>query len=62
MYNIEEFSSAEMQLYEKRFEEGYNISDPRYENWLDIYHPNTKICGSSEDICGMYVLLHTCYS
>lgn len=53
MYIVEEFSPAEIQLYEKRFEEGYDIFDPRYEKWLDS--TNTKIrgtCSSEESTSG----------
>ena len=33
------FSAAEEILYTRRFEEGYDLPDPKYEAWLSIHHP-----------------------
>ena len=29
--------------YQHRFEEGYDIPDPRYEHWLALYHPEANM-------------------
>ena len=29
--------------YQRRFEEGYDIPDPRYQRWLALYHPEAKM-------------------
>ncbi len=34
-----DFSVREHLLFETHYENGYNIPDPRYEQWLDSYHP-----------------------
>ena len=33
------FSAEEDILYARRFEEGYDLIDPKYEHWLSIHHP-----------------------
>ena len=41
------FSSEQVALYEKRYEEKYDIlDDPSYVAWLKIYHPDHKISPS----------------
>ena len=37
---LEEEGDANEQLYQKRFEEGYDIYDEEYTKWLMINHPN----------------------
>ena len=37
---LEEEGDANEQLYQKRFEEGYDIYDEEYAKWLMINHPN----------------------
>ena len=37
--SIEARFSAEEELYTRRFENGYDSSDPKYERWLRIHHP-----------------------
>ena len=37
---LEEEGDANEQLYQKRFEEGYDIYDQEYVKWLMINHPN----------------------
>lgn len=39
--NNKRFTAEEIQLFERRFEEGYNVYiDPRYINWMNSTHPN----------------------
>ena len=33
------FSAEEEKLYSRRFENGYDLYDPRYNQWLGIHHP-----------------------
>ena len=33
------FSVKEVVKYQRQFEEGYDISNPRYESWIRMYHP-----------------------
>ena len=33
------FDPDEITLFQKRFEEGYDVQDERYETWLKMYHP-----------------------
>ena len=41
------FSSEQVALYEKRYEEKYDLlDDPGYVAWLKIYHPDKKISPS----------------
>jgi len=37
---VHSFSTEEIALFQHRFEEGYDIHDDRYEQWLRIYHPD----------------------
>ena len=30
-------------LYARRYEEGYDLPDQKYETWLNIHHPNAEI-------------------
>lgn len=34
-----DFTSKETVKYQRRYEEGYDIPDSRYEQWLTVYHP-----------------------
>ena len=36
------FSSEQEQLFQKRFEEKYDLPDPVYQQWLRINHPTTE--------------------
>ena len=38
--HIYDFSAEEEHLYARRLEEGYGLTDPKYEAWLNIHHPN----------------------
>ena len=40
------FSPDEVELYKKRYEEGYNLDDPSYTAWLKINHP-TEVCSNT---------------
>lgn len=46
------FSPEKVALYERRYEDGYNIADPEYEAWRKLAHPATKSTGdnSSTDL------------
>ncbi len=33
----------EISKFQRRFEEGYDVPDARYEHWLQLYHPETKL-------------------
>lgn len=35
------FDSGEMELYERRYEEGYDVPDKRYEQWVKMYRPKS---------------------
>ena len=50
------FSDDQIALYEKRYQEGYDLPDPQYELWLKENHPGsdtdslkTHVSGSSSD-------------
>lgn len=34
-----DFTVKEIVRYQRRYEEGYDIPDPRYEYWITLYHP-----------------------
>jgi len=38
------FSPEKEVLYQKRFEEGYNVRDPDYITWVKINHPTSDLC------------------
>ena len=44
------FSEEEMIRYQRRFEEGYDIPDERYEMWLKLYHPVVRESTPLEDV------------
>ena len=37
------FSSEQEQLFQKRYEEQYDLPDPVYQQWLRINHPTTEL-------------------
>lgn len=38
------FTTEEFSRFQHQFEEGYNLSiDPRYNQWLEMYHPDTDL-------------------
>ena len=39
-----DFSNEEMDLLAKRYEEGYDLFDGRYNLWLQKYHPADGVC------------------
>ena len=39
-----DFSKEEMDLFAKRYEEGYDLFDERYNLWLQKYHPTDEVC------------------
>ena len=41
------FDADEMELYQKRFEEGYDLPDKRYQRWVKMYHPKHHYSESS---------------
>ena len=43
------FTTEQERLYERRFQEGYDVKDPSYEAWVRINHPgdaNSECCNS----------------
>ena len=40
------FSPEKVELYKKRYEEGYDLDDPSYTAWLKINHP-TEVCSNT---------------
>ena len=40
------FSPDQIELYKKRYEEGYDLNDPGYIAWLKINHP-TEVCSNT---------------
>ena len=40
------FSPDKVELYKKRYEEGYDLDDPSYTAWLKINHP-TEVCSNT---------------
>jgi len=38
-----DFTAEEEKKFEWRFEEGYNLYDPKYLSWLKINHPETTL-------------------
>ena len=43
-----QFTEKEETLYQKRFEEGYDVPDPKYEAWVSLNHPAS--CTSRSDV------------
>ena len=45
-----EFTTEQQQLFQRRYEEGYNLTiDPEYVKWLKFHHPESCLpCDSSE--------------
>ena len=44
---VSDFSSSQEALFRKKYEEGYDVPDPAYRQWLAINHPeDTKSSGS----------------
>ena len=41
------FSPEQKAMYQRRYEERYDISDPSYIAWLKIYHPEAEVSGTS---------------
>ena len=48
---VSQFTAEEHQKYAKRFEEGYDIPDLRYEQWMQQYHPEWEMEGSFNLTC-----------
>ena len=40
------FSPDKVELYKKRYKEGYDLDDPSYKAWLKINHP-TEVCSNT---------------
>ena len=42
--DLPNFTDAELLLFQRRFEEGYDIkTDDRYNLWLEVYHPRPDL-------------------
>ena len=39
---VRPFTAEEHKKYTRRFEEGYNIPDVRYEQWINLYYPEEE--------------------
>ena len=35
------FSEDQVQLYQRRYDEGYDLMDPQYLQWLERHHPES---------------------
>ena len=44
------FSSEQEQLFQKRYEEQYDLPDPVYQQWLKINHPTTELVKENQMI------------
>ena len=40
------FTPKQVELYKKRYEEGYDFDDPSYTAWLKVNHP-TEVCSNT---------------
>ena len=40
---VSEFSPEQELLFQRRYEEKYDLPDPVYQQWLKIYHPTAKV-------------------
>ena len=49
------FSPEKVELYKKRYEEGYDLDNPSYTAWLKIYHP-TEVCSTTTKLSSSLVL------
>ena len=49
------FSPDKVELYKKRYEEGYDLDNPSYTAWLKIYHP-TEVCSTTTKLSLLLVL------
>ena len=45
------FSAEKIALFERRYEEGYNVADPEYEKWLKHCHPSDSHSGDYASLC-----------
>ena len=43
------FTPEQQQLYEKPFQEGYDLRDPEYKEWLRITHPVETVSDPRSD-------------
>ena len=54
--DVPPFTAEEKIKFARRYEEGYDLSDPRYEAWLEIEHPreinDAKSTSSYQPVCG----------
>ena len=48
------FSEEEVQLFQKRLEEGYDLHDERYDLWKRMYHPAEAHTASSPVVTTSY--------
>ena len=37
------FTAEQIALFERRYEEGYNLYDPKYNEWLHFFHPEAEV-------------------
>lgn len=50
IFNEEPFSLEEELLFERRFEEDFDLPDTRYDAWLNLYHPEACISTVPESL------------
>jgi len=48
------FSEEEEKLYSRRYENGYDLYDPKYIRWLSINHPLADIIRSNEPVADLF--------
>ena len=44
------FTTEQQKLYQIRYSEGYDLPDPDYKAWLEIYHPTTPSSSAADSL------------
>ena len=49
-----QFTDEEMHIFQRRYDNGYDLDDPRYSHWLNIFHPqeNNKMVSAEPSDSG----------
>ena len=50
------FTPEQHKLYQIRYTEGFDLPDPDYQAWLDIYHPKTPSSSAVDSIVTVLIL------
>ena len=53
-HNVPMFSAEEEVLFARRFENGYDLPDPKYLSWLMIHHPIAASVLSETEATGLF--------